>query len=194
MKTGKFLRRNRKGAMAAEYVATLYLLLMFIVFPLINYATVGLRSFFLWFACNEAVLTAVKCKTFFTPVTIGTILYPGAYTVAQSRAQQIRGCFPGINWTDGATNPEVDILVVQIPGQPPSVPVPVPKTFGPNPLGLGKTPDSNSYVCSLRVKISGWVMPLVEVPWFKNIPGLGGQLNLLVCSEAEFENPPGLQI
>src|ERR1700722_14024871 len=105
MKTGKFLRRNRKGAMAAEYVATLYLLLMFIVFPLINYATVGLRSFFLWFACNEAVLTAVKCKTFFTPVTIGTILYPGAYTVAQSRAQQIRGCFPGINWTEGATNP-----------------------------------------------------------------------------------------
>jgi len=194
MKTGKFLRRNRKGALAAEYVATLYLLLMFIVFPLINYATVVLRAFFLWFACNESVVTAVKCRTFFTPVTIGGILYPGAYTVAQSRATQIRSVFPGINWVDAGNNPEVDILVTQITGQPPSVPAPPPKTVGPTPLGLGNTPDSGSYVCSLRVKINGWVMPLIEVPWFKNIPGLGGQMNLLVCSEAEFENPPGLQI
>jgi hypothetical protein len=194
MKTGKFLRRNRKGALAAEYVATLYLLLMFIVFPMINYATVGLRAFFLWFACNEAVITAVKCRTFFQSVTIGGVLYPGAYVTAQSRAQQIQGVFPGIYWNNLPTNPEVDIIVTQIPGQPASVPAPPLKTVGPTPLGVGHTPDSGSYVCSLRVSITGWVMPLIEIPWFKNIQGLGGQMNLLVTSEGEFENPPGLQI
>jgi len=194
MKTGKFLRRNKKGALAAEYVATLYLLLMFIVFPMLNYATVGMRAFFLWFACNQAVMTAAKCRTFFTPVTIGGILYPGAYTVAQSRAWQIQGVFPGIGWTMSATNPEVDILVTQILGQPPSVPAPVPLTVGPTPLGLGNSPDQGSYTCSLKVTIIGWVQPLIPVPWFSSIPGLGSNMNLRVISEQTFENPPGLQI
>jgi hypothetical protein len=194
MKTGKFLRRNKKGALAAEYVATLYLLLMFIVFPMLNYATAGMRAFFLWFACNQAVMTGAKCRTFFTPVTIGTILYPGAYTVAQNRASQIRGVFPGINWVDSAINPEVDIVITQIAGQPASVPAPPPLTVGPAPLGLGNSPDQGSYVCSLKVTIIGWAQPLIPVPWFASIPGLGGNMTLRVISEQLFENPPGLQI
>jgi hypothetical protein len=139
-------------------------------------------------------MTAVKARTFFTPVTIAGVLYPGAYTVAQSRANQIRGVFPGINWVDSPSNPEVDIIVNQIPGSTASTPAPPYRTVGPAALGLGNTPNVDSYVCSLRVIIRGWVMPLVPVPWFKNIPGLGGQMNLVVDSESLFENPPGLQI
>ena len=102
--------------MAAEYVATLYLLLMFIVFPMLNYSVAGLRAFFLWFACNQSVMTAVNPERSWPSSDWWKFLYPGAYTVAQSRANQIRGVFPGINWVDSAINPEVDIIVNQIPG------------------------------------------------------------------------------
>jgi hypothetical protein len=195
MKTGRFLRRRKKGAMAAEYVATLYLLFMFLAFPLLNLATTGLRSFFLWFAANQAVATAVKCRTFQTPVTIGGVLYPPAYTVAQSRAAQIRGAFPGIDWPGGGSMPysppgfEVDIIETQIPNSTASAPAPAAKTVGPAVLLV--YPDPEVYVSTLRVIIRGWVVPLIPVPWF-NVAGLSGPMGLNVESEAEFENPPGL--
>ena len=196
MRTGRFLRRSRRGALAAEYAASLYLLFFFLAFPMINFATVGMRTFFLWFACDQAVITAAKCRTFFTPVTIGNTLYPGAYAMAQARANQIRSTFPGIHWQNSPTNPEVDIIITQIPGQPASSPAPPTKTVGPGPgpgLGLGNTPDVNSYVPSIRVTIKGWVDPLVPVPLFK-IQGLTTSMFLNVTCQQEFENPPGLQI
>ncbi|MEZ4537722.1 MAG: hypothetical protein R3D26_22405 [Cyanobacteriota/Melainabacteria group bacterium] len=50
----RFFRRSRrrKGAMAAEYVDTMYLLFMFLFFPILNLATVTINAFFLWFAAN----------------------------------------------------------------------------------------------------------------------------------------------
>ena len=178
--------------MAAEYVATMYVLFLFIFFPVLNLGTCGLRAFFLWFACNQATMLAAKAKTFNTlilvPAGTGTP-YPGAYDTARARAAQVRGMFPGVNWTTNAQNPEVDILQSPIPGSgaPPLAPV-----VGPQPLGLGNTPDVNQYVASIRVTINGQVDPLIPVPWF-NIQGLTSPMFLTVSSAAEFENPPGLQ-
>jgi len=188
--------RKRKGALAAEYVATMYVLFLFIFFPVLNFGTCGLRAFFLWFACNQATMLAAKAKTFntliYVPASPPGTPYPGAYDTARQRAAQIASMFPGVEWTTNAANPEVDIILQPIPG---AVGPPVPaysKTIGPAALGLGHIPDVNSYDSSIQVTINGQVNPLIPVPWF-NIAGLTSPMFLTVSSQAEFENPPGLQ-
>ncbi|MFA7340672.1 MAG: hypothetical protein WC028_28060 [Candidatus Obscuribacterales bacterium] len=190
----KFVTKRRKstGAMAAEYVATMYVLFLFIFFPVLNLGTCGMRAFFLWFACNQATMLAAKAKTFntliYVPEPSGTP-YPGAYDTARARAAQIRGMFPGVDWTTNATNPEVRIIRAVIPGS--GAPA-VADVIGPATLGLGNIPNVDEYVCTIRVTINGQVTPLIPVPWF-NIQGLSSPMFMTVSSEAQFENPPGLQ-
>jgi hypothetical protein len=178
--------------MSAEYVCTMYILFLFIFFPMLNLGTVGLRAFFLWFACNQATMLGAKAKTFNTLVYVPEVngtAYPGAYDTARSQAMRIQNMFPGINWVVTATNPEVDILLSPIQGSGAGAAQTV---VGPQPLGLGNIPDVNQYVSSIRVTITGSVSPLIPMPMF-NIQGLTTPLTLKVSSQAEFENPPGLQ-
>lgn len=182
--------------MAAEYVATMYVLFLFIFFPVLNLGTCCLRAFFLWFCCNEATMLAVKAKTFNTLIRVPDVAtgtpYPGAYNTAQQRAAQIRDIFPGVNFAVSATNPEVDIIVTPIPNVVPS-PGPGFKVVGPQTLqSVNHVPDTDSFVYSLRVTINGTLDPLIPVPWF-NVEGLSSPMHMRVSSEAEFENPPGLQ-
>jgi len=170
----------------------MYVLFLFIFFPVLNLGACGMRAFFLWFACNQATMLAAKAKTFntlvYVPEPSGTP-YPGAFATAQARAAQVRGMFPGVNWTTSNANPEVRIIRAVIPGS--GAPA-LPDVIGPNTLGLGNIPDVGEYVCSIRVTIVGQVDPLIPVPWF-NIQGLTSPMFLTVSSEAQFENPPGLQ-
>ncbi|HNM49566.1 MAG TPA: hypothetical protein PKN86_07685 [Candidatus Obscuribacter sp.] len=182
--------------MAAEYVATMYVLFLFIFFPVLNLGTVCLRAFFLWFACNQSVMLAAKAKTFNTlirvPDTATGTPYPGAYATAQQRAAQIRDMFPGVNFPMSATNPQVDIVVTPIPNVVPS-PGPGFRVIGPATLAsVSHVPDVDSFVYSIRVTIRGSVDPLIPVPWF-NIEGLSAPMNMNVACQAQFENPPGLQ-
>jgi hypothetical protein len=178
--------------MAAEYVATMYVLFLFIFFPVLNLGTCGLRAFFLWFACNQSVMLAAKAKTFntlvYVPEPSGTP-YPGAYDMARARAVQVKSMFPGVEWVSSATNPKVEIIRSPIPGSGAAT---LPVVVGPSTLGIGNIPDVNQYVCSIRVTIDGQVWPLVPMPWF-NIQGLATPMNLRVSCESQFENPPGLQ-
>ncbi len=188
--------RKSKGAMAAEYVATMYVLFLFIFFPVLNLGTVCLRAFFLWFACNQATMLAAKAKTFNTLIRVPDIAsgtpYPGAFATAQQRAAQIRDMFPGVNFSMSATNPEVDIVVTPIPNVVPS-PGAGFKIVGPATLGsISHVPDVDSFVYSVRVTIRGTVDPLIPVPWFA-IQGLTTPLPMNVTNQAQFENPPGLQ-
>jgi hypothetical protein len=183
--------RKRRGALAAEYVATMYVLFLFIFFPVLNFGTCGLRAFFLWFCCNQATMLAAKAKTFntliYVPAVTGTP-YPGAFATAQARAAQVQSMFPGVYWTVSTTNPEVDIILSPIAGGGGTYQ----RHVGPAPLGLGNIPDVNTYVASIQVTINGQVDPLIPVPWF-GIAGLTSPMFLTVSSQAEFENPPGLQ-
>jgi hypothetical protein len=175
----------------------MYVLFLFIFFPVLNLGTCGLRAFFLWFACNQATMLAAKSRTFNTLIYVpdtsplpqtGTP-YPGAYDTGRAQAARVRSMFPGVNWTTSPTNPAVDILLSPIAG---SGAGPAQVIIGPQPLGLGNSPDVNQYVASIRVTINAQVDPLIPVPWF-NIPGLSSPMFLTVSNSSEFENPPGLQ-
>ncbi len=192
-KRNSTIRRRRNGALAAEYVTTLYVLFFFLVFPLLNYAVLGLRAFFLWFACNQAAMTGSKCRTLCQPITIGGVQYSGAAPTAVARANNIAAAFPGIHWQQN--EPEIWVFVNQIPGAPPTNGFPtswqVTNIYtGPTMNGV---PNLNSYIFEFRVIIrNAWIDPLIAVPWLNNIPGLGSPVYLTVESSTQFENPPGL--
>jgi hypothetical protein len=195
MKTKTVKFRNRKGAMTAEYVTTLYVLFFFLFFPMLNYGILGMRAFFLWFACNEACITGIKMRTLCEPVTIGGVTYAGAASTAATRANNIATAFGGIHWPPG--EPEIWINVTPLnPTSPPGLtytPAKIQVTnYFSGPV-LPTCPDVNNFICTFIVVIKNAALdPLIPMPWFSYIPGLGSQLHVTVCCQQQFENPPGL--
>ncbi len=181
--------------MAAEYVATMWLLFLFMFFPILNLATTGVNAFFLWFCTNCAATVGAKCQCLCAAVQIpagsGT-WYPGAYDSSRTKAMQIQGMFPGVGWVPSPTNPEVDVLLNPVDPLSPLPPVTytVPNSSSPWPAANPR-PDPDVYTILLRVVIRGWASPLIACPWF-DIPGLSKPMNLIMSSQAQFENPPGL--
>jgi hypothetical protein len=189
--------RRKTGALSAEFACTLYVLFFLILFPMLNYATLGIRAFFLWFAANQAVMAASKAKTYlrtvYVPISPPNTAFYGAFATAQSRAAQIKAAFSGISWTTTNSNPNVEIILEPI--NPASGLSTQTYSYGNNtaPLGLGNAPDPSQYVVSCRVVIQGYIAPLIAVPWF-NVPGLSGPVAVTVASQAQYENVAGLQI
>ena len=192
------LRRKSKGSLMAEFTANIYVLFIFLVFPLLDISVLGFRSFFLWFAANQAVGAACKAKTYLQPVDVsisGSVrkkTYPSACDLACSKANEVKDMFSGIHWEESDNNP--DVQIVREPINPKDREVEAAKIFTRGhgaPLGSFDTPDSNRYVYTCRVIIKGQVDPLVTFPFFK-IPGLSGPIDMTVSSQAEFENLPGL--
>ncbi len=183
--------------MSAEFACTLYVLFMLIAFPIMNYATLGVRAFFLWFAANQAVMAASKAKTYYqtvyVPVNPPNTAFYGAFTTAQSRATAIKNAFSGITWTQTSSNPNVEIILEPINTSGTLTSQTYSLASGTAPLGLGHAPDPSQYVVSCRVVIQGKISPLIAVPWC-NIPGLSGPIALTVASQAQYENVSGLQI
>src|ERR1700719_5200703 len=65
-------RRKKTGSLMAELSANIYVIFIFLVFPLLDLSVLGFRAFFLWFAANQAVGAACKAKTYLMPVEIPT--------------------------------------------------------------------------------------------------------------------------
>ncbi len=170
----------------------MYVLFIFMFFPMLNLAVVGINAFFLWFTCNCAATVGAKSQCFQQAVQIpvGTgQWYPGAYDTARAKATELKSFFPGISWDATATNPEVKAISERVdPTAPPGY-----VHVGPGawPASERAKTDTDQYTLLLRVTIDGFAAPLIEVPWF-DIPGLSKKMQLEMCSQAAFENPPGL--
>ena len=183
--------------MLADYAATFYVLLLFLVLRLLDYSVIGMRSFFLWYAANQAVMAACKAKTYLQSVENPNqpgVNFPSACELARTRANQIKSILPGIQWVESENNP--DVQIVREPINPQAEHAQAPMVFSRGhgaPLSDADAPDQslNIYVC--RVIIKGKIDPLITLPWF-NIPGISKPLDLTVSSQSQYENVAGLII
>jgi hypothetical protein len=178
---------------------TLYCLFFFFAFPLLNYGVLGLRLFFLWFACNQACMGGSKAHTLVNPITIGGQTFYGGLSIAYTKALQVKNAFGmngAISWT--AVYPQVYIRFVPFPSatgvSPPSIPPVGPLSYisGTTKSPVSTVPNSNTYLCEFDVTIVGTIQPMIAMPMLSSIPGLGAPVNMIVNSSAQFENPPGL--
>ena len=178
---------------------TLYVLFLFIAFPLLNFAVLGVRAFFLWFACNQAVMGGSKAHTLVHKITIGSNSFNGAMAIAFTKALDVKNAFGAngsINW-DTTIYPKIWIRYVPIPQisgvTPPALPASGPMSYNSSTVNspIASIPDSNLYMCEFYAVIVGTIspfLPLPLMPW----PGVGTPMTMQVDSTAQFENPPGL--
>lgn len=188
--------RTNRGALAAEYVSTLYVAFILVAVPLLDCSCIGVRTFALWFAANQAVISAAKAKTFLQP--LGSLSnqpardYQSACQVASEKANQVRQMFGGIHWIESPENPAVQIVRLPIDTGAKNVqPAAVFSRDHGAPLSGENAPDStnNLYLC--RVVIKGQVEPLFAVPCL-NLPGISRPLDVTVQAQSHFENVSGL--
>jgi hypothetical protein len=176
----------------AEWVITMYVLFLFMMFPMLDFAVLGLRAFFLWFACDQAAMVGCKAHSLVTPVTIGTQTYLGAINLSANRAFNVVQAFPGTTITGGYPQ----IYVIFSPLNPSNN---NPVNYGPLTISTASSPISsipnmNNYVVRYQCVMAGTVLPFIPIPLIGNIPGLSTPAQLTFVSSAVFENPPGLAI
>jgi len=198
------LRRKNKGSLLAEFTTNIYLVFVFLVFPLLDLSIVGFRTFFLWFAANQAVSAACKAKTYLQPIeapagTIGVtekgkdkVFYPSACEAAATRARQIKEMLSGIHWEESDNNPDVQIVRQPInPNSRNALPAKIFSRGHGAPLERADAPDPTTNIYTCQVVIKGQIDPLITIPGFK-IPGVSSPIDMQVTSQAKYENVPGL--
>ncbi len=187
--------RAKTGSLIAEYAASLYVLLFLLAFPLLNLSVMGFRSFFLWFAANQAVMAASKAKSYLQPVEVPpNIVYLSACQAAAKQANQVRTMISGFTWEESENNPDVQIVREPInPHARGAKPEAVFSRGKGAPLVERDEPDQSSNIYLCRVIINGHVDPLIKLPWL-DLPGISKPIDLRVSSEAEYENIAGLRM
>jgi hypothetical protein len=187
--------RTDAGVLVAEYAGTLSVLFILVAIPLLDCSCIGMRAFGLWFAANQAVISAAKAKTFLEPLDAAankTGHAQSACQIANEKANQIRHMFGGIRWAESAENPAVEI--VRLPIDTTALNVQPAAVFSRDhgaPLSGENSPDStnNLYLC--RVIIKGQVEPLLTLPGL-NLPGISRPIDVTVQAQSHFENVSGL--
>lgn len=194
--------RKCKGALQAEWAMTMYVLFLFFMFPMLDFAVLGLRAFFLWFACNQAVMVGCKAHTLVQSVTIGSVTYLGALNLSANRAANVAAAFPGTTWS--TSYPQMYVTFCPLDkaksyiyyGQsgPSGSPVAAGMQYTTAASPITTLPDMSQYVAEYECVILGNISPFIPVPLIGNVPGLSAPAQLQVKSTAQFENPPGLTL
>jgi len=173
-------KKNRisRGAIAEEMVVSLWILFLFLFFPLIDYATMGLRAFFLWFSCSQAAVAGAKGTVWSTNSYSGNY-YTCIQTQATTTANQYVKMFSGITVTSGPT-------LTVYPQPITNTNAPALSTYTPT---VGKYLDKSLYVPILQVSMTGSIQPFIVIPFLPaGVPGLNAPFSMTVVSAQQIEN------
>lgn len=171
--------RSNNGAMVAELGPTLWVLVFFLFFPLLNLATVGLRYTYILGTSRDAARTASVAKTFFTNLDYNN---ESAVNAASNRANYEAAQWRGVRLVTTQTNLLITNLATKAIQR---------RT---TPLTAQADPTVNMY--QVEVVLTADVYPLVTYrgPIFGNIPGLTGPARFSIATEQLAENTSGLHL
>ena len=199
--------RTSRAAIMVEHSLVLYMLFFFLFFPMINLATMGLRTFFLWFACNQAAMAGAKGTQWMygSVETEDNVYFTGIQNQAITTCNSIVNMFSGITITSvptaegygsspNANGPILQVILTAIKhsdttnNQASASTL----TYAANQLPLAITPDPSQYVPMLKVSLTGTIAPLIPIPLPFSVAGLNKSFSVTVCSEQQIENPYAL--
>lgn len=189
-------QRSRRGSLIAENAGVLYLLFFFLFFPLLDLGAMGLRTFFLWFACNQAAMAGSKG----TKWSAGNLNSADNYsksiqTQGTTTAQSVVAMFSGITMNAGYPRYTVILRAIQHSDTDPDVNQTSATTVTyPNGSGLPLTTpvDTSQYVPILRVQLNGIVQPFIRIPFPLDVPGLTTSFPVSIVSDQQIENANAL--
>ena len=183
-------RRAQHGSLIAENAVVLYVLFFFLFFPLVDLGAMGLRTFFLWYTCNQSAMAGSK-GTQWSPGnnTTNTNYETSIQTQATTTATSVSHMFSGISINSGY--PTCTVILSPInhtdtEANQASAP-PITYTNGSG-LPLATPMDVSQYIPILRVQINGTVQPFIQVPFPIAIPGLTTAFQVSIVSDQQIEN------
>lgn len=150
------------------------MILLVLLFPMVDYCSLGIRTAFVFSACNQATLTASKARSY----EVGTTDAPSAQSLAQSIASLCASSWQGIHLISTTTK----IVTTNINTQVQT------KQSGK----LTSPPNTADNTFQLEVTLTADVDPLINVPFFANIPGISAPYRMVVVQRNYFENSQGL--
>ncbi len=168
--------RSRRGNAVSELPGVLWLIFIVLLFPLVDFCTMGIRAALVFSACNQASLAASKARSY----QVGDSTYPSAQDYALSVAQTDCSSWSGVSLNSVSTQ----ILITDINTQ----------VQTRQPGKLTNPPDTASNTYQVEVTINASIDPLVTVnlPFLANIPGISAPYQLSVTQRNYVENSQGL--
>jgi hypothetical protein len=174
-------RRNASGQEIFDLSFALLLIIFVFFFPLLNFATIGLRYSFVMNAASLAARAAAQCKTFQQNSSTSDL---SAVNTASNVVSQAVAAWSGIAVpSNGVTT---SIVTIPLAGGDIS--------RQSTPLNQPANLSNNSY--DVEVQIQAQLQPLITIPGsilnFGNIPGLTAPISIATRSDVAFESVQGL--
>ncbi len=190
----KIKRRSRRGSLIAENASVLYALFLFLFFPLLDLGAMGMRTFFLWFTCNQAAMAGSKGTKWSTGNKTGSTNFATSIqTQTTTTATSVASMFSGISISSGYPKLSVTLQAIQhsdtTNNQASASTVTYKNGSG---LPLSTPLDTSQYIPILSVQINGTVQPFIPIPFPIAVPGLTKSFTVSIVSEQQIENANAL--
>jgi hypothetical protein len=170
------------GAITEEAVVSLWFLFVFMFFPLLDYSAMGLRAFFLWYACEQGAMAGAK-GTEWSTTSYANNYYTSIQTQAKNTVTNVIGAFSGITLTSG---PTLTVIAQAIPNTSAT-------TIDPYVPTTSTFLDKSLYVPLLQVAVTGQIQPFIVIPFLPvSVPGVNTAFTMSVNSQQQIENPSAL--
>ncbi len=171
--------RDKKGTATAEFPVALSILLIFILFPLIDLATLWFGASSVHNAARVAAIDAARAPSFVNNSGSTQSATNVAKRIATSQA------------TGGVSITSDDVVVtaqkVMIIDADQAEPIQI------TPLPTAEEIDKSQFIYQVKVTVTGRVRPLVMLSqFFGKVPGLTEPLPVTATSTATYEDPFGL--
>lgn len=170
------IRRSNEGNTIVELPFVLWAVLLVLFYPMVNYATIAIRSSFVFHAAETAALTASKARSFST----STAADPSAQQLAIDTAHQALDQCSGIK----LNGVDTEIVITKISD----------KSKSTSKTKLASSPNLAENTYQLQVTIDSSIDPLMMIDnqFFGDIPGITSPYSLKVTQRHYIENSQGL--
>ncbi len=176
-KTMSLKTRRKKGALMAELPPVLWVLLIFITFPLLNLATTTMRYTILLAASRDAAAAASRAKSFTVPLNSTT---PSASQIATTTANNKIVGFTGVTISNVQTVMAITNITTGV------------TTKRTTPLTTAADSGTNLY--GIEVVVTGTLSPLITYrgAFFGSLPGFTAPMTVRIASTEMCEFTQGL--
>lgn len=170
--------RRKRGNFLADGPIAIWIVILFLFLPLLDFGAIMLRTTFLYMAVHNAARNGAKCRSFLNAVAGES----SATQVVANTVSSVMNLWSGVQ----VNSVLAEIVITDLNTSAVSRQA--------NPLSSPADDSNNSY--QLEVTVTGTVDPLVTfyMPWMGNsgIPGLTRPITLTMSDRQFFENTQGL--
>jgi hypothetical protein len=168
--------RNKRGSIIADYTAAIVVFILFLIWPFVDYCTIGLRYMLFRDIVHTATQTASKATTFSAGSGNNAVMDKVPQAIAWATSQ-----YTGIR----IVSQQIRVVQTSLTGT---------TTYGNWGSVWPSTPDSKANVYTIEVQCVADLDPLLAFtgPFGNPIPGMTGPMRVSLAQQLMSETPNGM--